>query len=260
MKSLFERSRLGESLEIDIVDMHGHIGRYGFAIPDLSVQSIVRSMDVLGIDSIYCSTMRCMTRHTEAGNEEIYRSMQAFPRRICGYVSLYPDNPQTVQKSVKQWLGRGFTGIKLHDSNGLPYAHSAYEPAYEIADERQLPVLLHTWGEERQMRDVEQLAARYPRISFLLAHAGSNRIDEYIRLARAFERVYLELAYSQARRGLIEHLVAEAGVAKVVWGSDCYFINQAQQLGRVTGADLSDDDKRRILGGNAREILSRCQS
>ncbi|HNR67012.1 MAG TPA: amidohydrolase family protein [bacterium] len=259
MKTLFERARHGESLGIDIVDIHGHLGRYGFTIPDLSAASLVSSMDRLGIDAILCSSMHCLTRYTEEGNEEIHAAMQAFPRRICGYISVYPGKAESIRRSVMGWLDKGFIGIKLHDSNGLPYTHPGYEQAYTIAEERCLPLLLHTWGEERQIRDIEQLAARFPNISFLLAHSGSERVHEYIRLSNKYPHVYLELAFSQARRGLLEHLVAEAGSDKVVWGSDCIFINQAQQLGRVIGADLSDAVKIELLGANARKILARAQ-
>ncbi|KKK49641.1 hypothetical protein LCGC14_3133040, partial [marine sediment metagenome] len=54
-----------------------------------------------------------------------------------------------------------------------------------------------------------------------------------------------------------EQLVAEAGAENVVWGSDAIFLSQAQQIGRVIGARISDEDKKTVLSGNARRLLGR---
>lgn len=52
--------------------------------------------------------------------------------------------------------------------------------------------------------------------------------------------------------GLIEYLVREAGAAKVLFGSDCTWIDPRTQLGMVLDADVTLDDKRKIMCDNAR--------
>ena len=84
---------------------------------------------------------------------------------------------------------------------------------------------------------------------------GAEKPERYVQAARDFENVYLDPSFSLAPRGMIEHLVAEAGVANVVWGSDATFLSMAQQIGRVVGAKISDQDKRKLLSGNARRLL-----
>ena len=133
-------------MEIDVIDMHGHLGRYAFAISDLSPQRLVESMDALGVRAIACSHMRCMSLDVEYGNAEILKAMQACPGRILGYISVYPFDAQRVRRSVRRWVAEGFIGAKLHNlhAEGFPYTDPAYEPAYEIADERGLVLLFHT--------------------------------------------------------------------------------------------------------------------
>ena len=60
-------------------------------------------------------------------------------------------------------------------------------------------------------------------------------------------------------RGVVRRLVDAVGAERITWGSDMVFFNIAHQLGKVLGADLSAEDQKKILGGNARRILDgRC--
>ncbi|NIA22257.1 MAG: amidohydrolase family protein [Anaerolineaceae bacterium] len=83
---------------------------------------------------------------------------------------------------------------------------------------------------------------------------------EYCRLACDHQNVHLDLCLSLSPRRLVERLVEGAGIERIVWGSDALFINMAHQIGKVLGARLSDEQKRAILGGNARRILKRIRS
>lgn len=258
MTSLLDFGRAGLSIDrFPIIDMHGHLGRYGFAIPDLSPTGMVTVMDRLGVQSIACSHMYCMDIHAREGNREVLTAMQAAPGRILGYISLWPWSPDEVRQEVEWGLETGFIGIKLHDVNGFSYTDSAYAPAFEIADDLHLPVLVHSWGSDQLLGDLCSLSRRYPDISLLAAHAGSANIDGYLKLAHDCGNIYLDLAFSLAPRGVVAHLVREAGAEKVVWGSDAYFFSQAQQIGKVLGARISEEEQRLVLSENALRILGR---
>jgi predicted TIM-barrel fold metal-dependent hydrolase len=254
--SLLDQARAGLPLRTEIIDMHGHLGRYSFTIPDRSNHSVVASMDRLGIAKILCSHLLCMTRDVEYGNAQILEALREFPNRILGYVAVSPFEPDVVGKNVAQWLSAGFTGLKLHNANGFSYADSAYLPAYELANERRLPVLYHTWGNEKEFAEIRQVTATFPEMPILLAHSGSANETGYIEIAKNFPNIYLELALSSVPLGLVDRLVQAVGAGKIVWGSDVNFINQAHQVGKVIGAAISDAEKTQILGGNARKILS----
>jgi len=257
MTTLLERARNGLPLGIDIIDIHGHLGRSLFTIPDVSPESLIRSMDRLGVRRIVCSHMRAWSHDAEHGNAQMLKFMRTFPGRILGYVSVYPAAAQTVWERVERWLAAGFIGLKLHNSNGFPYDDAAYEPAWAMADERRLPVLLHTWGAEGEFGQIRSLAGRYGGAALLLAHAGVHGEAEYVRIAEECPNVHLELASSQTPRGLVERLVAAGLTERIVWGSDASFLNQAQQLGKVVGADIPEEAKVQILSENPRRLLDR---
>ena len=258
MSTLLERGRAGECLsDLNIVDLHGHLGLYSFAYPDPAPPSIVKVMDRIGVAKVVCSHARTMSADTEWGNQETLKFMRAFPGRVLGYVILWPADAQTVRAATERWLDQGFTGIKLHNSTGFAYTESAYAPALEIANQRRLPVLLHTWGEESVFRQVDQLAGQYPEASFLLAHSGCCNEAGYIHAARLHGNVYLDLCLSLCPRGLVKRLADAVGADKIVWGSDCNFFAMTKQLGKVLGAEIPDSDKIKILATNAQRILGR---
>lgn len=256
MSPLLDLARAGKPLTaLDITDMHGHLGRFNFTIPDLSTAGMVAAMDRLGVARIVCSHMRCMSADAAWGNDEVLRAMGEQPGRILGYFSVWPSDAAAVRREAELRVGQGFVGFKVHNVNGFAYDDPAYEPAYELSQERGLPVLAHTWGDPGEFKTIRILAGRYPRLAFLLAHAGAANEAGYIAIARECPNVYLDTAYSACPRGSIERLVKGAGAEKVVWGSDCYFFSIAQQIGKVLGSAISDADKIRLLSGNARRLL-----
>ena len=255
-------ARRGEPLTgSEIIDVHAHIGPYAFSIPDTSAAGIVEGMNRTGIAQVVASTMpRASHPAAMRGNDLVLDAMRAHPGRILGYMFLWPSSAGEVAAEAERCVEAGFSGVKLHNVNGIAYTHPAYEPALAVADEHRMPVLVHTWGQDADFAQCREIAERFPGLRLLTAHTGSSNEEEYCQLALDCPNVYLELAMSLSPRGLVKRLVERVGADQIVWGSDVCFINQAQQLGKVLGADIPDQDKAKILGGNARRILDRVGS
>jgi predicted TIM-barrel fold metal-dependent hydrolase len=258
MNTLLERGRRGESLaDCDIVDMHTHL--YTGYIPwgEDTADHLVRSMDQSGVRTCVVSSLAHGGFRMEACNELMYEALRKHPGRLLGYVYVWPSDPGAVRLEVERRLSQGFTGIKMLVLMGFSYLHPGYAPAFEIANERHLPVLLHTYGGQAGLDDVPALAERYPEVSFVLAHAGAQQVDHHIRIAREVERAYLELCTSSATYRAVETLYESVPLERIVWGSDDLPLNMSHQLGKVLGARIPEEAKLRILSGNARRLLSR---
>ena len=257
MTNLLQKGRAGARLaDYDVVDFHGHLGWWFFGIPDYSPDAIVASMDRLGVKRIFVSSMECMGARADLGNDEVLAAMRAFPRRFLGYAVVWPSSPEAVQAEVEKRLSQGFSGIKLHNGNGFEYSHPNNAPALEIAHERRLPLLLHTFGEKKVLAEIPALAKLYKGANILLAHSGVSNIAEYVRLANDHENVYLDLCASMCGYGVVEKLVESAPVEKIVWGSDTLFLNMPHQIGKILGADVPEAAKKKILSTNAERLLA----
>ncbi len=164
--------------------------------------------------------------------------------------------PERILPEFERCLDAGFIGVKIWSYGakpGLRYDHPNYRPVFEFASTHHLPILAHTWGDE--LDQLEPAINTYPAVTWLMAHTASTQKAKYIRFARQYPNVYLELCYSPSPRGLIESLVAENLADKLIFGSDSVFMGAAQQLGRVLFAQISPRDKSKILSQNAIRAL-----
>ncbi|MFW6159000.1 MAG: amidohydrolase family protein [Planctomycetota bacterium] len=260
MSTLLDRARRGEPLaEVGIIDIHGHLGWTGCPLPYAPPDEMVAEMDRLAIESVVVSHTRCIYTRPDYGNEQVLAAMRAHPGRILGYVAVHPRSAEWVEAEMRRRVDQGFIGLKLHNANGFPYTDPAYEPALGIANERHMPVLLHTWGQPETLAQCRELAERCPDATLLLAHSGVENEPGYVELATDAPNVMLELALSRGPRGLVQRLVESVGADRVIWGSDAFFMGQAQQIGKVLGARISDEDKTNLLSTNARRILDRIE-
>ena len=253
--ALLKLAETGSTLEeVLVVDGHCHMGPWhNFHIPDNGIEAMVRVMDRIGIDTIIASPHAAIGPDFRLGNDLIAEAMQRYPGRVLGYVFLNPRYEDGVSDELERCVPLGMRQIKLHSGNGYPYDGERYRPGYEIANEHGFPILAHTWGKDAEVFD--KLSEEYSNISFILAHAGVGDFDTYVKLGKERPNIYLDLATSMAGYGWVERFVEEVGVEKLLFGSDMPFISAAQQIGKVLYARISDEDKRKILGENARRVF-----
>jgi len=237
-----------------IVDMHAHYGKWKeFPIWGGAGDDLVREMDKLGVAKIIVAHHSCMSPEVVRGNEQVLAAIKKYPGRIAGYATCYPVDEKLGLREIKRCIESGMTGIKLHNSNSLPYTDKRYQPVWDYADKLRLPVLLHTWGD---LPSYEQVFKKYRRAQILLGHSGSARPDLYVQFARKYPNLFLELVYSPAPYGLVEYFVREIGANRILYGSDAPWMSMQHQLGRILFADISEADKKKILVDNPRRILA----
>ena len=116
-------------------------------------------------------------------------------------------------------------------------------------------MLLHTWGQE--VLRFHKLAQSFPRTIFILGHSGGEEdaARSAIEVAARHENVYLDTACSYVWYGAVEAMARGAGACKVLYGSDAYWNSMEAAVGRILLAELTDEEKRQILGLNAKRLF-----
>lgn len=238
-----------------VVDAHAHLGdNQAFAFVDTSFEAVIATMDRVGVDVACVSSIPAIYGQSARGNDEILAALAQYPDRFFGYVVVDIGYPDRMQAELDRCLAGGIRGVKIHSHSGLPYNHANYDRVYDFAAAHSLPLLAHTWSDQ-ELDDLEPQFSRCPNVNFVLGHAGAVAREHYVRLAHQYANVYLELCFSVCPRGLVEYFVSEGLAQKMLCGSDCIFMSMEQQIGRVIFAQISEADKRLILGETAARVL-----
>ena len=252
--------RDGESTACPVVDMHGHMGPMsGGYLPRNSPEAMVAAMGRAGVKLIvFChhSTLGV----PDVGNAPNVEAVRAYPGHFRAYCGINPNYPELSRRDLDTFddYADVYVGLKLlSDYHHFPVTHERYEPAWRLADDRRLLVLLHTWGGSRfdGPAVVREAAAKYPNATILMGHSCHGEWDKAVALANDFPNVYLELTAVLDDRGVLERFVEGAGSTRILFGTDSPWFNHHYYIGSALGADITDEDRHNILHRNAERLL-----
>lgn len=248
--------------EFPVIDCHNHLGKWvQFHIPqDGTVEQMVNSMDSLGIDKCAISAFASIGPDYVYGNNMLLDAIRKFPDRVLGYVTLNPNYPEDIIAEYERCnVNDNIIGIKLHQNqHGRPLDYKGYDPVFKYANDRSMLILIHIWG-IAQVCIIEKLAQEYPNITFIMGHTGADAtaMTKAIDVINKYSNVYGDTALSMAFQGNIEWLAAEANNDRILFGSDMPFYSPIHTVARIALAEISDDAKKAIFGGNFTRILNR---
>jgi predicted TIM-barrel fold metal-dependent hydrolase len=243
-----------------VIDAHAHLGlwptihaAYGDAA------GLLASMDRIGIRTTCLSTFRALGGDYRRGNDLAAEVQTRYPGRFLGYGVINPNYPADIEREVARCLDDlGLLGIKLHPTgHDYPPDGPAYHRVYTMMQVRRGLLLSHTFGDPSTL---ERIAAGYPDVAFILAHAAATfepAVAESLAVVmEARANVYLDTCLSRVYYGDLKRWVAAVGADRLLFGSDVPFNDNAHQIGRVTHADIPEEDKRAILGGNMGRLIA----
>lgn len=197
-------------------------------------------------------------------NDETARVRAAVPGYFIGFCYLNPTlGERHVRSEVDRCVGGlGFRGIKLEYANNA--IDDCMKPVMAAAESYDVPVLQHTWSQtnirpsERSFHsdpeDTCALAKRHPNTRLIMAHltgCGYRGIME----AHGIDNLWVDTSGALPELGLVRHAVDCLGAHRVLYGSDLPIRDLPVAIGRITGADLTENDERSILYGNAAKLL-----
>lgn len=257
--------QLGQILKDEfIVDAHAHMDTwYNFHIPEFGTPaSMVHAMDLVGIDVTIVAPHICIGPCYLEGNRAAHQAAMDFPGRIVPFVTINPNYPiPEIEAEIAHWdANGGIIGFKFHPQcHQADACHAHYYPVFEYCQERGLPILSHNWtgASVNGKETLYGLAEMFPRITFIIGHAlsGWPATDLNTAAAKVLPNVMLDTTGSLLAYDILPEAVRRVGAERIIWGTDNPFIDPRPGLGRVLMARLPDDDKRLILGLNAKRVF-----
>lgn len=187
------------------------------------------------------------------------------------FCTINPSLSEEPGKDFLKYVQMGARGIKLYPSYSYFYpSDNILYPVYEIAQEHQLPVLVHTGssifrGSKIKYADpihLDDVATDFPELPILLAHSGRGLwYDRAFFLSKLHPNLYLEISGLPPKNLLKYFPDLDKNIDKVVYGSDWPGIQTiSQNIEAIKQLPLSEESKEKILYRNALQILERSKT
>ena len=244
---------------VKVIDFHGHVGANEIIGMVDEPDRMIDAMDACGID-VSC-LFNIYYPDGTTGNDKTARFVALHPDRFVGFAYVSPLMPaEAMVTELERAIDTlNLVAIKLYPPF-VPWSleKPIWDPIYQFANERQLVIIHHTGIEYQALpKFLADVAPRFPRVTFVSGHSGNTPElrAQAIAAAQANENVYLETCSTLRTPGVIEQLVEEGGAERVLFGSDIPLMDPRSQLGKIITAQISDEAKRLVLGGNAARIL-----
>jgi predicted TIM-barrel fold metal-dependent hydrolase len=200
-------------------------------------------------------------------NEYVFEFCQGFDIFIP-FCTINPDLSEDPGKDFKKYVRMGAKGIKFYPSYSYFYPNdSILYPVYEIAQDYQLPVLVHTGssifrGSKIKYADpihLDDVAADFPELLILMAHSGRGLwYERAFFLSKLHPNLYLEISGLPPKNLLKYFPELEKNIDKVVYGSDWPGIQSiALNIEAIKKLPIAQDSIEKILYGNAAKILEK---
>ncbi|MBD3291776.1 MAG: amidohydrolase family protein, partial [Armatimonadia bacterium] len=182
------------------------------------------------------------------------------PHFWLGGMYLSPNHaPEFIREEARRCVAGGMVAIK-HGTE-VNARDPRLDPIAEAAAELDVPLLYHAWykmvekrPEESDGSDIADLARRHPDTRIIMAHltgVGRRGVQD----VEDLPNVWIDTCGGWYDTGLVEYAVSHLGADRVLYGSDYPGRDYSAQVGRVTGADISDADREKILWRNAEALL-----
>lgn len=195
----------------------------------------------------------------------ILQPLERWPTLLLGMIQLNANDVRASLDALDRWVRDG-PMLGAYFPGGGPGAVTCtnrnVEQLVERIAELKGVVMQHTWFKtggkqgpgESTPAELAELASRFPDQKFICAHAGGEW-QRGIRAVRAAPNILVETSGFDATAGFIEMALRELGPRRIVFGSHLPSRSLGTELGKIVGAEVSEDEKKRILGENFRNLL-----
>ncbi len=260
----------------EIIDFHTHpfqneIGNIcqHKAFLDMGASQTLALMDNLNVKYFCGSVIRTRKTVTEHDlllsmlekNEQALKLQKYYMGR---YIAGFHVHPSFVKESVSEIEKMAKQGVKLIgelvpyiDKWQQGYKGEGFYDILSCAQSHNMIVSFHSSGYD--FDEIDQMVKNFPDIKFVGAHPDEGEaLLRHIERLKKFDNYYLDLSGNGLfREGMLRRIIDQAGVDKLLFGSDFPVCNLAMFVGGVLLDDkITPAEKEKIFYLNAKKLLN----
>ena len=238
----------------------------------VTAKELVASMDEAGVDlSVVLNIGWGSHELCVETNDYILESVSRHPRRLVGFCGIQPRAGDAAIAELERCAKAGARGMGevRSDTQGFNLADKAtMKPLIDTAIKHDLIFLTHSSepvghqysGKGSITPDIlYSFILAFPDLRLVCAHWGGG-LPFYAlmpEVAKALTNVFFDTAATvflyQAQ--IFEQVSDIIGSDKILFGSDYPLIPQSRIMTQIQAAEFPEEDKSKVLGGNAQKLL-----
>jgi len=237
-----------------------------------TVEDLIAGMDEDGVDlSVVLNIGWVSHELCVRTNDCILDSMSRYPGRLVGFCAIQPRAGEAAVAEIERCARAGAKGIGelRSDIQGFDLTDAeTMGPIVEAAVKNNLLFLTHSSepvghqyaGKGSITPDIlYAFVTSYPNLKTVCAHWGGG-LPFYAlmpEVGKALANVYFDTAATVFlyRPEIFEQISHIVGSDKILFGTDYPLMRQSRVITQVQSSRLSEEDKTKILGGNAQSLL-----
>lgn len=196
-------------------------------------------------------------------NDFLYDLVDASAPRVKAFVAVNPNFTEHALAEIDRGMARGAVGIKL--AAGRRADDALLDDIAAAAAHHRVPVLQHIWQHRRRDWgnqdasdgvELARLAARHPKVTFILAHIGGGGDWAHTNPAVVeHPNIVMDLSGSGIDRGMIDEALRWVGASRLLWASDLTLCTGLTKLRALPYTDASAEDIAAMRWKNAVRIF-----
>lgn len=227
---------------------------------DGTVDQLIDIARQTGINRLCIYSVALNVHAMQSINSFISSQLQAHPDLFTGMAAIHPDCPD-FDALIEQARAMGFKGFKIHpDMQKFALDEKRVMDMF-AAIEGRMPIIIHT-GDSRfnysHPSQMKRVLDAFPNLVCVCAHLGGwSEWDDAYRMLAKYDNVYVDTSSSlyamspERAAQIIRHYARE----RVMFGTDYPMWHAREELARIAAVPLTDDERERIMGLNALELL-----
>lgn len=248
-----------------IWDLHCHLSGVTGKTPDERIAELMTFADRMGVERMiffmgYGMSEDPSPERLRFENDQVLQAISHWHDRAFAFCYVNPKHVDASLGEMDRCIKNGpMLGIKLWVAARC--SDASLDPIIRKAAELKAVIYQHTWFKTAGNKDGEStpldlvtLAARFPDVPIICGHTGGDW-ELGIRAVRNSNNLSIDTAGNDPTSGFLEMAVRELGVDRIIYGSDIGGRSFSSQLAKITGADIADADKQKILSGNLRRLM-----
>lgn len=255
---------------------------------DLSISGTIKDMEKSGVDYSVNLPVATAVKQVESINSSMISQREALlQNHIVTFGCMHPDYGDThaIEQELKRLKDAGIPGIKMHPAyQGVDFDDERYMDIMRVARDLDLIVTIHAGIDigflNHNFSSVSMVLKVLEEVKpdkLVLAHMGGWMAWDLVEKELAGANLWYDTAFSlgpiEGKEGQENErthyynmsmeqfvpLVRAVGADRVLFASDLPWADPSRYIGMIQDSQLSEDEKTRILGGNAAGLLGLVQ-